>query len=219
MVNAIPIFPKSKGAFSSLTTKNISARLVSFICTANILYFFTYHLIPVFWYINTCSMLILIGISSLTSSPLAKWQNKAVIPGIVTGIATYLIFLLGNFLLQCLFPSLHQQVLEVYRQLSPNKWWHYVVLCAVFVPAEELFWRGVIQRLLMKIFHPCTAVMITGVLNGAALIYSGFLILPIAAFVCALIWGSLYINKNSIFGVLLAHLTFDLLLLVMLPLH
>jgi uncharacterized protein len=164
-------------------------------------------------------MLILLGISTLTNPPLAKKQNKAVIPGIVTGIATYLIFLLGNFLLQWLFPSLHQQVLGVYRQLLPSKWWHYVVLCVVFVPAEEFFWRGVIQRLLMKIFHPYAAVLITAVLNGAALIYSGFLILPIAAFVSALIWGSLYMNRNSIIGILLAHLTFDLLLLVLLPLH
>jgi membrane protease YdiL (CAAX protease family) len=164
-------------------------------------------------------MLILIGISTLSNPPLAKKQNKVVIPGIVTGIATYLIFLLGNILLQWLFPSLHQQVLGVYRQLSPSKWWNYVVLFAVFVPGEEFFWRGVIQRLLMKIFNPYPAVVITAVLNGAALIYSGFLILPIAAFVSALIWGSLYINNNNIAGVLLAHLTFDLLLLVLIPLH
>jgi membrane protease YdiL (CAAX protease family) len=164
-------------------------------------------------------MLILLGISTLTNLPFENKQKKAVIPGVVTGIATYLTFMSGNWLLQWLFPLLHQQVVEVYQQLAPRKWWHYIVLCAVFVPAEEFFWRGVIHGLLVKVFKPYTTVFVTAVLNGAALIYSGYLILPMAAFVSALIWGILYIKKKNIIGVITAHLIFDLLLLVFLPLH
>lgn len=138
--------------------------------------------------------------------------------GLVSGTLLYLIFALGKWLIVALQLPLLQSLTELYQIVSPRVWWHYLVLFAIIIPGEELFWRGYIQRRLTRVIAPSLGILLSTLLYAAAHLSSGSLLLVIAALVGGVFWGGIYHRTGSIEMAILSHLMFDLLLLVLLPL-
>lgn len=83
---------------------------------------------------------------------------------------------------------------------------------------EELVWRGAVQSALVRRFGPVRGVALAGILYGVAVAPLGSPILVVVAFACGVTWGTLRLTSASLVTPLLAHLLWDLLVLVWMPL-
>ncbi len=195
-------------------------RLILGYLVAHILLFFTFKDQNVFWYIFTAAMLILISYSILNEEFGDEASTFAFFSfGILSGLALYMVFSAAHLSITELNLPFGKQVASLYRDFSPNLAWHFIVLIFIIAPGEEIFWRGFIQRRLLRITNVKKSIVISTVLYASVHFYSGELILVLAALAAGLAWSSLYAWKRSIPLVVISHIVFDLLLFVFLPLN
>jgi uncharacterized protein len=199
--------------------RNMDYRLIIGLIIAHILVYITFDFSKVFWYIFTSTMLFLISYAIIHE----KMEDedtfiKYFFYGIVFGALTFVLIYLGHFLIEIFHITyFEKQITKLYKIASPTLWWHFIVLVLIIVPGEEIFWRGFVQKRLMSYFNPWTSILLASILYASVHIYSGQFILVLAALVAGIIFGSLYMWRRSIPFVIIAHLTFDLLLLVIFP--
>ena len=90
-------------------------------------------------------------------------------------------------------------------------------MALVIGPGEELFWRGFLQRRLQAQAGPGRGLVLATLLYAAVHIASSNPILVLAAFVCGLFWGLLYLRYQSMLLNMLSHLIWDLAIFLLLP--
>ena len=83
---------------------------------------------------------------------------------------------------------------------------------------EELVWRGVVQAALVRRLGPWRGVTLAAVAYALAHAPLGSPVLVVVAFLCGLAWGALRATTSSLVPTLVAHLVWDLLVLLWLPL-
>ncbi|MED3652486.1 type II CAAX endopeptidase family protein [Heyndrickxia sporothermodurans] len=195
-------------------------KLILGILLAHVLLYITFHDKSIFWYIYTAVSLLLISYSIVNEKTDDDVSTKKYLfKGIISGIGLYLVFWIGDWFFSIVSSYLENKVIKTYDLLSPKWVWHYFVLVFIMAPGEEIFWRGFIQKRLMKQIQGWIPVLITAILNASVFIYSGNIVLMFAALVGGIVWGTLYYKFKSIPLVVISHLIFDLLLIVVLPLH
>jgi uncharacterized protein len=192
--------------------------LVIGIILAHLLLFFTFKDKSVFWYIFTASMLLLISYTIVREDvdDQASFMSY-LLYGIGSGLILFIIFWAGNTLINVLDLPFKSDISKLYSRFSPTELWHYIVLILVIIPGEEIFWRGFVQKRMSNHLNAAASIVIAALLYASVNIYSGFMILPFAAFICGIVWGFLYAWKKSIPLVIVSHLVFDLFLFVFMP--
>ncbi|MCG1020260.1 CPBP family intramembrane glutamic endopeptidase [Sutcliffiella horikoshii] len=190
---------------------------------ANLLLGISFQLINHFWILFPLSLLILtlISISSglIETHKRGPFTSQDIIYGFMTGSILYGLFLLTYLLLKVLPLPLLPYVVELYKIVGPSSWWHYVALIIIIIPGEEIFWRGFIQKRMIKVLGRVQGVLAAAFLYALAHIWTGNPMLVAAALTAGIIWGGLYEWKKSLALIILSHLVFDLWLLVIFPLN
>lgn len=92
------------------------------------------------------------------------------------------------------------------------------VALAPVVVGEELVWRGLVQTALVRRFGAWRGVSLAALVYALALLPLGSPLLAVVAFGCALVWGALCVLTGSLVPTLVAHLLWDVLVLLWLPL-
>ncbi|MGM9923264.1 MAG: lysostaphin resistance A-like protein [Bacillus sp. (in: firmicutes)] len=195
-------------------------RLLLGLISAHILLYITYHNTSVFWYLYTASMLFCVSIAMASEKSKDNESSlaKNIIYGLLSGILVYALFALGNALIQWLdISTLSKDVAQLYKKFSPVDAWHFLVLFLVIIPAEEIFWRGFIQKRIGQYISNKATIIASALLYALPLIYSQNLALIIAGIAAGAVWAALYQWKKSLPLVIMSHLIFDYLLLVLLP--
>ncbi len=172
----------------------------------------------IFWYLYAFTLLVGIAVALIFGKfedRLPTWQY--LIYGIGYGTITYGIVKLGYILLPYIDSTAEKDISKFLETYGPTNIWHYLMLIFIIVIGEEIFWRGYVQQQLKRFTSPMYAVFITALLFSISLAISGFLPGAVAAIVAGLIWGSLYEWKKSLPLIIVAHLTFVLLLFLILP--
>ena len=144
--------------------------------------------------------------------------------GVVIAFALWGIFWVGDFLSSRLFDFARGQVDNVYamKQGLPS-WAIALLLLLVIGPAEELFWRGFVQKQLsLKIAHwrfPADhAFLLTVLIYGLVHIWSFNIMLVMAALVAGAVWGFLYrLQPRLLPALVISHALWDALVFVILP--
>lgn len=96
-----------------------------------------------------------------------------------------------------------------------------VVAAVALVPVvagEELVWRGLVQTSLVRRFGAWKGVSLAALLYALALLPLGSPLLAVVALFCGLAWGALCALTASLVPTLVAHLLWDVLVLLWLPL-
>lgn len=194
-------------------------RLIASIAAAHVLLFVTFSDQDIFWYIYTAANLFFMSIS-IISEKIDDQQktNSFMAYGLLSGAVLYVLFAIGFWMISMMSLSVLVHVSAIYAQFTPQFVWHYIVLVLIFIPGEELFWRGFVQKRLNHYMNEWASALIASALFGSVFLYSGQWIWTMAAFCAGLFWGGLYIWKKSIPMLIISHLIFDLLLIVFLPL-
>ncbi|MBS4198754.1 CPBP family intramembrane metalloprotease [Bacillus sp. FJAT-49732] len=202
-----------------MKNKIIDWKLVIGFLLAFFLIYISFESKQVFWYLYTATMLFLISFAIINEKLDDEVSTRQYLSiGILSGVALFLLFAAGDWLISFLPKGFNSQVSKLYTRFSLEWIWHYFVLFLIIIPGEEIFWRGFVLKRLMKKMSIGKAILASAFINAIAFCLTGYLILTIAAFVSGLVWGVLYAWKRSMPLLIVSHLIFDLLLLIIFPL-
>ncbi|AQY51721.1 CAAX amino terminal membrane protease family protein [Listeria weihenstephanensis FSL R9-0317] len=203
-----------------MKSNKIDYRLFLGILLAAGLMYVTFDYATVFWYLYGASMLFLISWVILNDE-LKKHYSilKSVVPGIFSGIVLYILFYIGALLLKFIPGNMDALVAEGYGKYEPDSLLIWILLVVAIVPGEEIFWRGFVLKRLEHDLIPWVAVLIMSVLNGALMLFSGNFIIALAAALASIFWGFIYVKRPSLSLLIISHWTFNLLLLLLLPIY
>lgn len=134
--------------------------------------------------------------------------------GVAMAAATHLVYPV----LARLVPFIASDAAGLYDAFrSPSR----VVAALALAPVilgEELVWRGAVQDAFVRRLGLAGGVLLAAGAYALALAPLGSPILVLAALLCGLLWGALRIATGSLLPPLLAHLVWDALVLLWLPL-
>ena len=183
---------------------------------------------PNFWPVMTFSALVLTGLGLSFTKDRRQFLHVEkpllqVVGGVALALTLWGIFWLGDKASAWLFDFARQQVDSVYAMKSGLPSWLITILLLFIIgPAEELFWRGYIQRTLTRTLggsHPADAAFaITAALYALVHIWSFNFMLIMAALVAGLIWGYLYrLFPKGLPALIISHALWDALVFIWLP--
>ncbi len=139
-----------------------------------------------------------------------RWRDALLDVALGIAIAAVLwgCFWIGDKVSQWIFPFARPQVNLIYGM---KEGWNLYLLSTLLLlligPAEELFWRGFIQR---RLGNNWQAALITLAVYTGVHLFSFNLMLILAAMVCGVVWGGLYYLMPKRFGALLiSHALWD----------
>jgi membrane protease YdiL (CAAX protease family) len=84
-------------------------------------------------------------------------------------------------------------------------------------PGEELFWRGFVQRRLEIKKGKKSGLVLATALYTVVHIFTGNIILLIAALTCGIFWGWLYQKYRSMIINMISHSLWDVMVFIILP--
>ncbi len=207
-------------------------RLVIAVLTAALLWFYMFSPWtggwPNFWVVMSCSAVILttLGLSFTPDrKELLKIEKPALqlLGGIVIAFALWGIFWIGDKVSAWMFTFARPEVDSVYAMKTGLPTWLIAVLLLCLIgPAEELFWRGYVQRTMSRILGGKNpedkAFIITAVIYALVHIWSFNFMLIMAALVAGLVWGLIYrLRPQALPALIISHALWDALVFVLLP--
>jgi len=148
-----------------------------------------------------------------------QFRLEAVGIGAVAAIMLYVIFVLGYFFSSLLFDFVPGQVGSIYEMKESNST-ILIALMLLFVssPAEEIFWRGFLQKWMMNQWGKIAGWLIAALCYAAVHIVSGNFILVMAALVAGLFWGLAYLHlKGNLVPVMISHSLWTFGIFVLFP--
>ena len=175
-----------------------------------------------FWLGMAIAASVLAGLSlRVGSNPFAEGRAdaKTLVRGLLSAVALYIIFALGNALASLIFTFGPEQISNIYsiRQEGPS-WLVALVLLFITSPAEEIFWRGFIQKHFMDKLGDVRGWLAASLVYAAIHISSGNIMLVLAALVAGLFWGWLYMKTRDIRACILSHSLWTVAVFILWPL-
>ncbi len=175
-----------------------------------------------FWTAMSISAAILVWISMYTVKDFSKQFNftsKEVALGLISAVALYGIFYLGNYLSTAWFDFAKPQIGNIYSMKDGNNPYLIGALLLLLIgPAEEIFWRGFIQRAIGVKYGDWMAFVLTTLVYTLVHIWSFNFMLIMAALVCGAFWGLLFMyNKKNIVALIISHAVWDLSVFILFP--
>ena len=183
---------------------------------------------PNFWIVMSCSAVILTSLG-LAFTPdrqeLSRIERPIlqILGGIALAFFLWGIFWIGDKASSWIFDFARTEVDAVYSMKHGLPTWTIGLLLLFLIgPAEELFWRGYVQRTLSRTLggrHPEDfAFLLTAVVYALVHIWSFNFMLVMAALVAGLVWGFNYrLCPKALPALIISHALWDVLVFVILP--
>lgn len=192
------------------------------VALAALLWFFTFH-VPwgVFWFKISVSALILAALSFVFQSPRTlrlKFDLRAAVLGLLSAVLLYLIFWAGKTFSTMTLPFAGSQIGAIYGKGEGTPVW-VICLLLFFItgPCEELYWRGFLQRRLMRRFGNVSGWVIATLLYAGVHISSLNFMLIGAAGVAGAFWGAMYWRFEDLTPVIISHSIWSTVIFAVFP--
>jgi len=151
---------------------------------------------------------------------------KEILFGIILALGLYLIFFSGNifirhFLSQLTpFKTLESLISAVYaKRITINPLLLTMILIFPIGTGEEVFWRGYIQKNLMRWLGKDRGTILTLLIYSGIHLFSSNYLLFLAALICGAFWGILFRIGYSFPAIIISHILWDILIFVLFPLN
>lgn len=196
--------------------------IISTIVLAVILWFLTFRLeVGNFWVkisIST-SLLALVALWQMEGyDPTIHFDLKALIGGVLSAGALYIVFVVGQIISQKIFPFAQDQIGGVYSIGEGTPLWLVAVLLFfVTGPAEEIYWRGFLQNRLAHYFGGCKGWLLASAIYAGVHVCTWNFMLVGAAAVAGLFWGFLYWRLGNLAPVIISHAVWSSVIFVVFP--
>lgn len=175
-----------------------------------------------FWWMMTASALTL---SILSTCFNRGWWHAVrfgwgeVLAGVGIAAALWGIFWTGDKVSSWLFDFARPQVDLIYGMKEGESLWLLSLLMLVLIgPAEEIFWRGYVQRTLSARWSPDAGFVVTTLVYALVHAASCNFMLVMAAAVAGVVWGGLYrLFPRRLGAIIVSHAIWDVAVFVWFP--
>ncbi len=179
-----------------------------------------------FWWWMTINLSVLLTLALVTDWEyyylLAKdfskdvWKKIGI--GLLSALFLYLVFFIGNYLSRKWFDFASPGIEGVYSFKGDAAGIRIAILMLLVIgPGEELFWRGYLQRKFSMKTGKWTGMVIALLLYTGVHIFTGNIMLILAAFICGLFWSWMYLRYGSMLINVVSHTTWDIVVFLVLP--
>ncbi len=167
-----------------------------------------------FWYAMTFSAVVLTTISlTLCKETLheLRFDVKQIALGLAIAFVLWWVFWIGDKVSQWMFSFARPQVDMIYSfGDGTSSTLIAVLLFFIIGPAEELFWRGFVQRRLMQRFSPNVGFLLATACYTLVHIWSFNFMLVMAALVVGFCWGLVYrVSPRNLTALVISHAVWD----------
>lgn len=175
-----------------------------------------------FWWTMTASAAILSTLATVFSP--GWWRSVRLslgelLLGVAIAVALWCVFWVGDKMSQLLFDFARPQVDTIYGMKEGESPLLLTLLMLFIIgPAEEIFWRGYVQKSISARINPNVGFLLTTAVY--ALVHAGScnFMLTMAALVAGFVWGLLYRLFPQHFGaIILSHALWDVAVFVWFP--
>ncbi|MBN1939108.1 MAG: CPBP family intramembrane metalloprotease [Candidatus Aminicenantes bacterium] len=179
-----------------------------------------------FWWLMGGILVLLVGMGvmldrsfpPLLRADLQSGPGRKILLGAVSAVALYALFFVGNAASRSLFPFAALGISSVYEFKGGASTLRIgLLLTLVIGPGEELFWRGFLQRRFSARFGPGRGFAAATALYIAVHLGSANPMLILAAAVCGVFWGFLYLRTGSALLCAVSHTLWDLAVFLFFP--
>jgi CAAX protease family protein len=174
----------------------------------------------VFWQRMTAAGLALGGLALAAEPELRRTRvrGRDLAAGLASAAGLYAVFLVGDRAVRRVLPKAGQEIGDLYalRDLRP-KGELAARLALVIGPAEELFWRGFVNRRLARRFGGWPGAAIGSAAYGGAHVVTGNLTLFGAAGVAGAYWSALAAAGMPMGALIVSHAAWDIWTILVLP--
>jgi hypothetical protein len=175
---------------------------------------------PLFWRRMTVTGLSL-GSYALAVSPYARRVRigpKEVVLGLASASVLYATFRVGDRFARRVVPDGEQQIRDIYRLRSLRPRGEIAArLVAVIGPAEELFWRGMVQAAFMRWLGRWPGAAAGVAAYGGVHLASGNVTLVGAAGIAGAHWATLYALGMPMGALIVSHAAWDVWIFLLQP--
>ncbi len=175
-----------------------------------------------FWFKLAFSAAGLAVLSFLVQEKENRPKFIAGFPDILIGAASaavlYGMFRLGSIVLAVILPASSGQIEWIYAR-GDGVSLTTVSLLLLFItsPAEEIFWRGYVQKQLTRKLPPVTGVVLCACFYSVVHIWTFNPTLLLAAFIAGLFWGFLYLWRKNLTPVIISHALWTWSIFILFP--
>lgn len=175
-----------------------------------------------FWWMMTGSACLL-SLMATFFSP-GWWKSMKITPrevllGVAIAVVLWSVFWVGDKLSQLMFDFARPQVDTIYGMKEGESLWLLTILMLFLIgPAEEIYWRGYVQKTLSERWSPNIGFVVTTLIY--ALVHAGSLnfMLVMAALVAGAAWGLLYrLFPEHFAAIVISHAVWDVAVFIWFP--
>jgi hypothetical protein len=194
------------------------------VALAGVLWFVTFYLSwSVFWVKISASASIL-ALVSFRLQPferdLFKVNAKLVLAGILSAVLLYGIFWLGKAVSTHILPFAGDQIGGIYgKGVGTSTGVISLLLFFITGPAEEIYWRGYLQKNLMVRYGNLRGWLLATAVYAGVHIWSFNFMLVGAAAVAGAFWGAMYWRFNNLSTVIISHSIWSTVIFAFLPMN
>ncbi len=175
-----------------------------------------------FWVMMTCSGLVL-TLYSAWAGP-GWWKEvrldlSNILTGVALAAALWGVFWLGEFFSTLLFDFARPQVDMIYGMKDgENPWVLTALMLLIIGPAEEIFWRGYLQKNFSRKWNPDKAFIVTTLMYSLVHISKFNFMLIMAAMVAGIVWGLAYrFFPEKLGAIIVSHALWDCAVFIWFP--
>ncbi len=138
--------------------------------------------------------------------------------GLGSAAGLYAIFQVGDRMARIIMPAGDREIAGIYelRSAAPRAAIA-TTLGLVIGPGEELFWRGLVQRGLMRRYGRVRGTLIASSIYGGIHLVSANLTLTGAAATAGLYWGALFAREQRLAPLIISHVSWDIWIFLVAP--
>ena len=175
-----------------------------------------------FWLMMTASACTLSILSSIFNPGwwrTLRFSPSNIILGVLIAVALWGVFWIGDKLSQLMFDFARPQVDTIYNMKDGFSPWLLTALMLLLIgPAEEIFWRGYVQKNLSAHWNANIGFVVTTLIY--ALVHAGSFnfMLIMAALVAGAAWGWLYrMFPERFMAIIISHALWDVAVFIWFP--
>ncbi len=155
----------------------------------------------------------------LAAGAMLRFRWIHIVVGVVSAAGLYGVFFIGHHLTGAVTDHASQQVQRIYLMRESAPLWVIVLLLLLIAPAEELFWRGFVQRRLMGEWGGAKGYLAAAALYAGVHVWALNPMLLAAALLCGLAWGWLFLRCRSLWPSIISHVVWDVAIFVVFPIQ
>ena len=142
-----------------------------------------------------------------------------IVMGVALAAALWGVFWLGEYLSTLMFDFARPQVDMIYgMKEGENPLVLTLLMLLIIGPAEEIFWRGLIQNRLSARWNPNIGFFLTTLVYGLVHLPKFNFMLIMAAMVAGFIWGLVYrFLPNRLGAIIISHALWDCAVFIWFP--